>query len=90
MPNASTAPQAPARHFDAPDRYVDDAEAGEILGLSRSYLRQLRLKGGGPRFCSFGRAIRYSVAELHAWATSKSASSTSEREVGQSMAGGRP
>jgi predicted DNA-binding transcriptional regulator AlpA len=63
------------------NRYVDDAEAGEILGLSRSYLRQLRLKGGGPRFCSFGRAIRYSVTELHAWAASKSASSTSEREA---------
>lgn len=72
-------PQASAK--PAPDRFVDDGEAGEILGLSRSYLRQLRLRGGGPRFSSFGRAIRYSLAGLYEWAASKSATSTSDREA---------
>ncbi|HZZ32380.1 MAG TPA: helix-turn-helix domain-containing protein [Phenylobacterium sp.] len=69
------APAAPA----AQDRYVDDVHTAEILGLSRSYLRQLRLRGGGPRFSSFGRAIRYRIGDLHDWAASKSAESTSER-----------
>lgn len=73
--------QEAARPRTAQDRYLDDVEAAELLGLSRSYLRQIRLKGGGPRFCSFGRAIRYPLSELHAWAASKSASSTSEREA---------
>lgn len=63
------------------DRYVDDAEAAEILGVSRSYLRQLRCKGGGPPFASFGRAVRYSIATLHGWAASKLATSTSTREA---------
>ena len=65
----------------ATDRYVDDLEAAEILGLSRSYLRQLRLKGGGCRFSSFGRAVRYRLSDLHAWAASKTATSTSDREA---------
>lgn len=63
------------------DRYVDDAEAAEILSVSRSYLRQLRCKGGGPAFSSFGRSVRYSVGNLLAWAASKSATSTSTREA---------
>lgn len=63
------------------DRYVDDAEAAPILKLSRSYLRQLRLKGGGPRFSTFGRAVRYRVSDLFTWAESKSATSTSDRDV---------
>lgn len=70
---AETAPQV--------DRYVDDAEAAQILGVSRSYLRQLRVKGGGCRFSSFGRAVRYKLTDLYAWADSKASTSTSAREV---------
>ena len=62
-----------------PDRYVDDVEAAEILGLSRSYLRQLRLKGGGCPFATFGRAIRYKLSDLYEWAGAKTIHSTSER-----------
>ena len=61
------------------DRYVDVKEAASILGLGPDYLNKLRLTGGGPPFSTFGRAVRYSVAALHAWAASKSARSTSER-----------
>ncbi|UQV19653.1 helix-turn-helix domain-containing protein [Brevundimonas albigilva] len=62
----------------ATDRFIDDVEAAEMLGLSRSYLRQLRLRGGGCRFSRFGRAVRYRVGDLLAWANDNSASSTSE------------
>lgn len=61
------------------DRYVSDLEAAEILGVSRSWLRQLRCKGGGCRFYSFGRTIRYRLNELHEWAETLSFSSTTER-----------
>lgn len=61
------------------DRYVSDVEAAEILRLSRSYLRQLKLRGGGCQFSTFGRAVRYSLSDLYAWAASKRAASTSER-----------
>lgn len=54
------------------DRYIDDQAAGELLGLSRSYMRQLRVKGGGPRFSKFSaKAIRYRVADLLSWAESR-------------------
>lgn len=65
----------------ASDRYIDDGEAAAILGLSRSYLRQLRVRGGGPKFASFGRAVRYRVTALHAWADAKMSASTSDREA---------
>jgi excisionase family DNA binding protein len=63
----------------ASDRFVDDREAAAILGLSRTYLRQLRVKGGGCRFSRFGRAIRYRLSDIYAWAEEKTALSTSQR-----------
>lgn len=63
------------------DRYIPDEAAAELLSLSRSYLRKLRVYGGGPRFSTLGRAVRYRVGDLHAWAQSKTATSTSEREA---------
>ena len=63
----------------ASDRYVSDVEAAQILGLSRSYLKGLRGEGGGPKFAKLGSAVRYKVAELHAWAAEKTVGSTSER-----------
>ena len=61
------------------DWYVDDVEAGRRLGLSPSYLRKLRVSGGGPRFSKMSaRAVRYRLGDLHAWASSKSVSSTSQ------------
>lgn len=60
------------------DRYVSDGAASEILGLSRSYLRQCRVSGRGPTFSKFGaRAIRYRVGDLLDWAARKSLTSTS-------------
>jgi hypothetical protein len=46
------------------DRFIDDLEAAEILKLSPSYLRQLRVKGGGCRYSRFGRAVRYRISDL--------------------------
>jgi len=74
-------PKNTEAHTTSPDRFVDDAVASEMLGLSRSYLRQLRVTGGGPRFSAFGRAVRYRLSDLFAWAGSKSVASTSERHA---------
>ena len=49
--------------------------------LSPSYLRQLRLRGGGCAFSTFGRAVRYRLSDLYTWAESKAATSTSTREA---------
>ena len=71
MSNNETAEAVPV------DRFVDDREAAQFLGLSRSYLRQLRVKGGGPPFSKFGAAVRYRLGSLYAWAAECSVSSTS-------------
>lgn len=61
------------------DRYVDDVQAARILGLSASYLRKIRVIGGGPRYSKISaRAVRYKVRDLVAWADSKAKNSTSE------------
>jgi predicted DNA-binding transcriptional regulator AlpA len=61
------------------DQYIDDKAAAGLLGLSRSYLRQLRVYGGGPAFCHLGaRAVRYLVRDLHNWMQSRKVASTSE------------
>lgn len=62
-----------------PERYVSDHDAAALLGLSRSYLQKLRVRGGGPRFSKIAAgAVRYRVTDLHAWMDSKAAMSTSE------------
>ena len=68
------------------DYFVDDIKAAEFLDLSRSYLRKLRVNGGGPKFCRLGqKAIRYRVSELLQWAGSKTANSTTECEVAEAV-----
>lgn len=65
-----------------PDQYIDDEQAADLLGLSRSFMRKLRVAGGGCPYAVLGkRAIRYRVGDLLAWAASKSTTSTSDQEA---------
>ena len=51
------------------ERLVNDVTAAEILGLSVITLRNWRCLGKGPRYLKLnGRAIRYRVSDLLAWA----------------------
>jgi hypothetical protein len=65
-----------------PQQFISDGEAAALLGLSHSYMRKLRVFGGGPRYSCLGAngrgAIRYRVADLLAWAEERSATSTSD------------
>jgi hypothetical protein len=61
--------------------YLDVHQAAAHLRVSASYLNQLRSKGGGPKFIRINRRhISYRPADLDAWATAHSYSSTSEYE----------
>ncbi len=82
--DARTEQPSPPHVADPPggDRFVDDREASEILNLSPSYLGQMRVNGGGCRFSRFGRAVRYRVSDLFAWASSRAVYSTSEPGAG--------
>jgi excisionase family DNA binding protein len=49
-------------------RYIDDRAAAEYLNVSTSTLAKWRMRGVGPRFHRFGSLVRYSVADLGAYA----------------------
>lgn len=54
-------------------KYVPDNEAAIILGLSKQTLRNWRTMGtkGPPYVIMGGRAIRYKVADLEAYAEAR-------------------
>lgn len=53
-------------------QYISTPEAAEYLGLSDSYLNKARHFGTGPKYVRFGRAIRYDLNALEAWARARS------------------
>jgi excisionase family DNA binding protein len=58
--------------------YLTTEDAAARLKLSRRFLEALRRTGGGPTFISFGRAVRYCVDDVDAWAASRKRASTSD------------
>jgi len=64
------------RLIPASNRYLNETEAAQLLGVSLPFLRQRRCYGAlpgqkpGPPFMKFGRAVRYSLSDLEAWAQS--------------------
>jgi DNA-binding transcriptional MerR regulator len=51
-------------------KFVTDRQAAEILGLSAKTLLHWRMRGFGPVPTRFGRAVRYSLKDLGAFAAS--------------------
>jgi hypothetical protein len=58
--------------------YTDTRGAAAHLACSASYLEKERVAGGGPRFIKIGKAVRYKIDDLDAWASSRTFASTSE------------
>ena len=58
-------------------------EAAQFLKLSTSWLAKARMRGDGPRYIKFGRAIRYSEADLLQWISSQRRSRTSKGNANQ-------
>lgn len=47
---------------------IDERQAAQYLGLSVSTLQQWRFRCKGPDYLKFGKAVRYRVADLEAFA----------------------
>jgi hypothetical protein len=60
--------------------FGDVRTAARILKLSTSYLNKARVTGSGPPYVKFGRAVRYHVPSLLAWAEAQTRRSTSDQE----------
>lgn len=62
----------------AGDEMMDEFGAAQHLNVAVKTLRNLRWKGGGPRFVKLGRLVRYRRSSLDAFIDANTRSSTSE------------
>ena len=53
-------------------QWLDTRQAAKYLGFSESHLRNLRWKGGGPKYSQPRRNVRYDVDDLDQWLSSLS------------------
>ncbi len=58
--------------------FLTEEEAARFLNVSIRTLPKWRSEGIGPKFCKFGRSIRYHKVELRLWAKHRMRISTSE------------
>ena len=56
-----------------PHRWVDERELAQLVGIKPNTLQKWRLRGAGPPFCRFGKAIRYRLDKVLAWAEHRGA-----------------
>lgn len=56
----------------------DTEEQATRVGLSKSYLEKLRVRGEGLAFVKIGRAVRYRDSDVDDWIAARIVNSTSE------------
>lgn len=62
-----------------PDRYIDEKQVAEYLGISPKTLQGYRVKGGGPEFMKIGhKSVRYKFSDIQQWAENRKKRNTSE------------
>ena len=60
------------------DRLLSPLEAAQRLNVSHSFLAKERMRGTGPRYRKFGRAVRYSQSDLDSYLKRCARTSTAE------------
>jgi hypothetical protein len=68
-----------ARESKSGDCLITPKEAADFLRVSLSWLAKARMRGDGPPYAKFGRAVRYPENGLIAYTKSRMRLSTSER-----------
>jgi hypothetical protein len=63
-----------------PDAALNENRAAEFLGVSVRTLQAWRVRGGGPRYCKIGRAVRYQRRSLVSFQQEHTVSSTTEAD----------
>jgi hypothetical protein len=62
-----------------PQQLLGDADVtAQILGVSKSYLAKLRMKGEGPAYVLLNGMIRYVLPEIPSWVEKHRCASTSD------------
>ena len=63
------------------DLLLTTKEAAAELKVSESFLAKSRMRGTGPAFIQFGRAVRYSRSALDAYKALQTRISTSQQQM---------
>lgn len=58
------------------NQLLTETQAAFCLQMSRSFLRQARIKGTGPKFVKLGSAVRYRKKDLDDWINQRLKKST--------------
>ena len=74
-----TESNAAVREASRSDPLLTPEEAARFTRMSESWLAKARMRGDGPPYVPFGRAIRYQQSDLIAYIRSRRRLSTSER-----------
>jgi len=56
-------------------------DAAQYVQLTENWLAKLRCRGGGPRYTTLGKRVRYPVQSLDEWIASNMRKSTSDNAV---------
>jgi hypothetical protein len=64
-----------------PDAALNENQAADFLSFSVRTLQAWRVRGGGPRYCKIGRAVRYQRRELVAFQRAHTVASTTEADA---------
>ena len=59
--------------------FLNTRQAAELIGLKANTLEIWRIRGGGPRYIKFGRAVRYRQSDLETYIEAQTRQSTSEK-----------
>jgi predicted DNA-binding transcriptional regulator AlpA len=71
--------QKRAEELNSSEKLLTEKEMAARLRLSPSWLAKARMRGDGPPYHQFGRAIRYHEGRAKQWMNSRVRRSTSER-----------
>jgi predicted DNA-binding transcriptional regulator AlpA len=63
------------------DRFLDDHEAAEFVGLKKQTLQVWRINGQGPAFYKIGRSVKYRLSDLIAYIESRRCRNTAEADA---------
>ena len=60
------------------NQFLNRSQAAEFLSLQKSTLEAWAIRGGGPAFVKFGRAVRYRISDLENYITNQTRQNTIE------------
>jgi phage terminase Nu1 subunit (DNA packaging protein) len=81
MPMLAYRNPARSKHMQSssdPDAALNENQAAEFLGVSVRTLQAWRVRGGGPLYVKFGRAVRYQRRQLIEFQKAHTVASTCE------------